>query len=234
MPHLRARHGRAARRPGALPSDGSPLQLTIRLKPIPRLVPILLLIGLLLAVAVAIVVVGSPRRLPPPFGLAAPGSVAFVADGHLWTANPDGSGRVQLTSDPRIDGFPTFSRDGTKIAFKRLPVPNSIPNWQDWGDVMVADADGGHPIVLDANVHSPSPITWSPDGRFIVYSRTVGNVDQVSSPRSTARCGGRSRGDTVELGPDPVARRSNDRVHPDRRGRLAVRRAVRHPDRRHG
>ena len=102
------------------------------------------------------------------------GLVAFVADGHLWTANPDGSGRVQLTSDPRIDGFPTFSRDGTKIAFKRLPVPNSTPNWQEWGDVMVADADGGHPIVLDANVHSPSPISWSPDGRFIVYSRTVG------------------------------------------------------------
>ena len=44
---------------------------------------------------------------------------------------------------------------------------------------MVADADGGHPIVLDANVHSPSPISWSPDGRFIVYSRTVGKVDAV-------------------------------------------------------
>jgi Tol biopolymer transport system component len=44
---------------------------------------------------------------------------------------------------------------------------------------LVADADGRHPIVIDANVHSPSPITWSPDGRFIVYSRTVGNMDQV-------------------------------------------------------
>ncbi len=102
-----------------------------------------------------------------------------MADGDLWTANPDGSRRVQLTFDPRIDGFPTFSRDGTKIAFKRLPVPNSIPNWQEWGDVMVADADGRHPIVIDAHVHSPSPITWSPDSRFIVYSRTVGNMDQV-------------------------------------------------------
>jgi Tol biopolymer transport system component len=156
-----------------------PTQLTARFQPIPRLAPVLLLIGLLVAVAIVIVVVGSQRRLPPPFGLAAPGYVAFVADGHLWTANPDGSNRLQLTSDPRIDGFPTFSRDGTKIAFKRLPVPNSIPNWQEWGDVMVADADGGHPIVLDAAVHSPSPITWSPDGRFIVYSRIVGNLDQV-------------------------------------------------------
>lgn len=116
-----------------LPERWIPVQLTMRLQPLPRLVPILLLVGLLLAVAVAIVVTGSQRRLPPPFGLAAPGSVAFVADGHLWTANPDGSGRVQLTSDPRIDGFPTFSRDGTKIAFKRLPVPNSIPNWEAWG-----------------------------------------------------------------------------------------------------
>jgi Tol biopolymer transport system component len=162
-----------------LPERWIPARLTMRLQPLPRLVPILLLVGLLLAVAVAIVVVGSQRRLPPPFGLAAPGTVAFVADGHIWTANPDGSGRVQLTSDPRIDGFPTFSRDGTKIAFRRFLVPNSISNWQEWGDVMVADADGGHPIVLDAAVHSPSPSSWSPDGRFIVYSRTVGKVDQV-------------------------------------------------------
>jgi Tol biopolymer transport system component len=162
-----------------LPERWIPGQLTMRLQPLPRLVPILFLVGLLLVVAVAIVVVGSQRRVPPPFGLAAPGDVAFVSDGHLWRANPDGSGRVQVTSDPRIDGFPTFSRDGTKIAFKRFLVANSIPNWQEWGDVMVADADGGHPIVIDANVHSPSPISWSPDRRFIVYSRSVGDVDQV-------------------------------------------------------
>jgi Tol biopolymer transport system component len=162
-----------------LPERWMPMQLTVRFQPLPRLVPILLLVGLLLAVAVAIVVVGSQRRLPPPFGLAAPGSVAFVADGDLWTANPDGSGRVQLTFDPRIDGFPAFSRDGTKIAFKRLPPLNSIPSWQDWGDVMVADADGRNPIVIDAHVHAPSPISWSPDGRFIVYSRIVDNPDQV-------------------------------------------------------
>ena len=34
---------------------------------------------------------------------------------------------------------------------------------------MVADADGRNAIVLDAMVHSPSPMTWSADGRFIVY-----------------------------------------------------------------
>ena len=150
-----------------------------RLEMGPRLAPILLILGLLLALAVAIALVGSQRRLPPPFGLAAPGVVAFVADGDLWTANPDGSERVQLTFDQRIDGFPTFSRDGTRIAFKRLLADNERPGWQEWGDVVVADANGSHPIVLDPDVHSPSPMSWSGDGRFLVYSRSVDGVDQV-------------------------------------------------------
>jgi Tol biopolymer transport system component len=161
-----------------LPERWVPTQLAARLQPAPRLVSILVIIALV-AAALGVAIVASQRRLPPPFGLAAPGSVAFLADGHIWTSDPDGSDRVQLTSDPRIDGWPTFSRDGTKIAFKRIPEPNSIQKWEEWGDVMVANADGGHPIVLDADVHSPSPMTWSPDGRFIVYSRTVGKVDQV-------------------------------------------------------
>ena len=157
----------------------------LRTRRIPRLeagaglAPILLILGLLLALAVAMVIVGSQRRLPPPFGLAEPGLVAFVADGDIWTADPDGSNRVRLTSDPRIDGFPAFSRDGTRIALKRLPMENSRPDWQDWGDIVVADADGGNPIVLDANVKSPSPISWSADGRWVVYSRTVDGFDQV-------------------------------------------------------
>ena len=162
-----------------LPERWLPMPLTTRFATGPRLAPILLILGLLLALAVAIALVGSQRRLPPPFGLAAPGVVAFVADGDLWTANPDGSNRVRLTTDPRIDGFPVFSRDGTRIAFKRLPVDNSRPDWEDWGDIVVADADGGHPIVLDADVHSPSPMTWSGDGRSLVYSRSVDGVDQV-------------------------------------------------------
>lgn len=176
-----SRTSRTRQRPAwLLPERWTPMQLTTRLQPIPRLVPLLLLIALLLAAAaLAIAFAGSQRRLPAPFGLAAPGVVAFIADGHVWTSNPDGSDRAQLTTDPRIDGFPTFSRDGTRIAFKRNPVPNSMPNWEEWGDVMVADADGGRPIVLDAMVHSPSPMTWSADGRFLVYSRTVGDVDQV-------------------------------------------------------
>ena len=175
-----ARTSRARPRPGWLLPErwlrGRSIQ---RLETSAGLAPILLILGLLLALAVAMVIVGSQRRLPPPFGLAEPGLVAFVADGDIWTADPDGSDLVRLTSDPRIDGFPAFSRDGTRIALKRLPMENSRPDWQDWGDIVVADADGGNPIVLDANVKSPSPISWSADGRWVVYSRTVDGFDQV-------------------------------------------------------
>ena len=162
-----------------LPERWLPRRHTPRLTAVPRLVPVLLVVGLLLVLAVAIALVGSQKRLPPPFGLAAPGVVAFVSDGDIWTANADGSNRLRLTSDSRIDGFPAFSRDGTRIALKRLPMENTRPDWQDWGDIVVADADGGNAIVLDSDVHSPSPISWSADGRWVVYSRTIDGFDQV-------------------------------------------------------
>jgi Tol biopolymer transport system component len=175
-----SRTSRARPLPGwLLPERWLPLRHTPRLAAVPRLVPVLLVVGLLLVLAVAIAIVGTQKRLPPPFGLATPGVVAFVSDGDIWTANPDGSNRVRVTTDPRIDGFPAFSRDGTRIAIKRMPMENSRPDWQDWGDIVVADADGGNPIVLDADVKSPSPISWSADGRWVVYSRTVDGFDQV-------------------------------------------------------
>jgi hypothetical protein len=162
--------------------------------PILRPAAILVLIALLVIAAVAILAVGSGRRLPPPFGLAAPGDVAFIADGHVWTANGDGSGLHQVTFDPRTDGFPTFSRDGTRIAFKRLPVPNSKSDWQAWGDIVVANVDGGHPIVLDRDVHSPSPMSWSADGRFVMPSgsprlRLLSPPPQLSRARHSQPAG---------------------------------------------
>src|SRR3712207_8353144 len=35
----------------------------------------------------------------------------------IWVANADGSNLVQLTTEPAPDGYPTWSPDGTQIAF---------------------------------------------------------------------------------------------------------------------
>jgi TolB protein len=151
----------------------------VAFQPVPRAAVLLAVVGLLVIVVLAAIVVGSQRRLPPPFGLARPGDVAFVADGHIWTADPDGSNQVQLTFDERTDLTPIYSLDGTKIAFKRLPAPGSVSNWEEWGDLIVAGADGANPVVIDAMIEAPSPVRWSADGRFIVYSKIVGEVDQI-------------------------------------------------------
>jgi len=154
-----------------------PAGLTTGLAPL-RPVVVVAAVLLILA-ALAVFVVGSQRRLPPPFGLAQPGAVAFVADGQIWTADPDGSDRIQLTFDSRLAVGPQFSRDGTRIVFKRLSIEGSRPNWQEWGDVVVVDADGRNEIVLDTDGLGISPISWSGDGSFIVYSRIVDGIDQL-------------------------------------------------------
>jgi Tol biopolymer transport system component len=156
-----------------------PASVIGRIQLVPRPVLILLILGSLLVAATALLVVGAPRPLPPPFGLAAPGSLAFVSGGDIWTANADGSDRHQVTFDFRDDLTPVFSRDGTRISFKRLAPANSLPSWQEWGDVVVAYADGRNSVVLDPMIHGESPVTWSADDRSLVYSKVVGDADQL-------------------------------------------------------
>ena len=35
----------------------------------------------------------------------------------IYSMNADGSGQTRLTNNPAADGFPTWSPDGTRIAF---------------------------------------------------------------------------------------------------------------------
>jgi Tol biopolymer transport system component len=170
---------RVARRiPGwLLPERWIPVQLTMPLRGAPRLAPILLLIALVLAAIVGIVVVGSQPRLPDPFGLAANGQVAYLSNGQIYAANPDGSNPIQLTFGDRSASTPAWSRDGTKFAYKLFsPRQGTDPKYADF---VVANADGSNPITIDREARDPSPPTWSADGRFIVYSKVVGSGDQI-------------------------------------------------------
>ena len=145
----------------------------------------LIVVGLILLalIAAAIAAVGSRPRLPPPFGLAGPGAIGYVADGQIWLAGPDGGGGHPISAGG-IDLHPVFSPDGTKLAFVRLAERGSHPNWEEWGSVVVADFDGANEIVIDEDQEGISPISWSADGRLLVYSKIVGGADQIVVART--------------------------------------------------
>jgi Tol biopolymer transport system component len=157
-----------------------PVQLTMPLRGAPRLAPVLLLIALVLAAIVGIAVVGSQQeRLPDPFGLAANGRVAYVSNGQVYAANPDGTNPVPLTFDTRTASTPAWSRDGTRVAYKLIGQRSPVNDPTLFGDLVVVNADGSNPITIERDAKGMSPATWSPDGRFVMYSYLVGDVDQI-------------------------------------------------------
>jgi Tol biopolymer transport system component len=136
----------------------------------PGLVLAFAVVALALVLAAVAILSGAPK-LPPPFGVAAPGLVAYVADSAIWVAASDGSSARRLTNGDRIDNWPTWSRDGTRIVFKRLPTEGSEPDWAEKGDIYVVDLATGTETLVDARTDSPSPFSWSPDSQAITYSR---------------------------------------------------------------
>jgi Tol biopolymer transport system component len=163
-----ARTSRTRQRPAwTSPGRWLPMQATLRFTTVPRTAWLLALLALIVAVATAALVIGSRPDLPKPFGPARTGLLTFDSDGAIFTAARDGTNRVQLTTGPGVRSNPTFSPDGTRIAFwlqERAHVPASL---------VVMDMKGEHSRVLAENavVDGPGrPISWSPDSSSIAYS----------------------------------------------------------------
>jgi Tol biopolymer transport system component len=165
-----------------IPERWFSMPTTIRLALIPRgLVLTLIALGLLLSLTVASVAVGG--RLPwvpalavapaPPTGPAANGLIAFERDEDIFVVAPDGTGARPLISASGIQATPSWSRDGTRIAY--WSAPSSTAPW----DVVVASADGTESVTVASGLVEPYVYDgpdWSPDGSRLVFSaRTVPN-----------------------------------------------------------
>jgi dipeptidyl aminopeptidase/acylaminoacyl peptidase len=134
---------------------------------------VIALIALLAATVVVGALVLREPALPPAYGPASNGVLAYAKAGDIVTTDADGANFTAVTTGPAVDSRPVFSRDGTRLAFLRKESGAT--------KLVVANADG-------TDIHAVSPelyddvhaVDWSPDGdRLLLLG------DLLRDPRST-------------------------------------------------
>jgi len=155
-----------------------------------RVLAVAALIGLLI-LGGALIVAGSRPPVPAPFGRAANGLIAYAANGDIYTIDP-ASGATTAVAQASIgnDGpvqydQPTFSRDGTRLAFVRSQSGDARNRW-----LVVSAPDGSGQSVVAATAQTGSGSVasigtvygFSPDGQSLLFTSgdnelMIANVD---------------------------------------------------------
>ena len=88
--------------------------------------------------------------------------IAFVYAGDLWVSGLDGKNVRRLTTDEGVESFPTFSPDGTLIAFSAQYDGNL--------DVFVVPVSGGVPTRLTWHPGPDIVQCFTPDGASVLFT----------------------------------------------------------------
>lgn len=150
-----------------------PMQMTLRLAPVPKIAWLVAILGLVIALsAAALLVAGSRPHLASPFGLAANGVIAYgAADGDIHAYDPSTGASRLLVADPAHDETPEFAPDGSRFVFAR----QADANWM----LMVADADGSNVRPLTGSIN-PEWNAWAPDSRRVAVVDTLPTTARLS------------------------------------------------------
>jgi len=140
---------------------------------------VLLSLLVVLALAAAAIYVGNRPRLPAPYGLAAPGLVAYAQNGDIYAVDPITGIREALAIGPEDDVEPRWSLDGTRVAFLRArATPESAFSGTSIVivDARTRDVVAVSPVFPDIDTDT---LSWAPDGRYVTAGGRVGPSAQL-------------------------------------------------------
>lgn len=154
------------------PERWLPMQLAFQRPVVPRTVIYLAVTGLVIAaLGVAAVVLSRPPT-PIPLGVAN-GAIAYDAGGQIYLAAADGSDPRPIAQPGRYAYTPTFSPDGSKLAYLST---NDVGQLH----VFVANADGSEAHQVSSVAYTGGggkfPPAWSPDGTQLVHYLGDGGI----------------------------------------------------------
>lgn len=142
-----------------------------------RLIAVALVI-LALLVSAALFVGSRQTKLPPPFGPAGNGLVAYSKDGDIFVADPlTGESRAIVTG-PEQDGYPLFSPNGQLLAFDRETDRVGLLH------IGVVASDGSNVrVVTPEPISGETKLAWAPDSSALYMTTFEGELRRVDVER---------------------------------------------------
>jgi Tol biopolymer transport system component len=132
---------------------------------------------ILVVLAAALIVGGRQRQLPLPYGPAGNGLLVYASESDIHIGDPTTRASRRITSGPAVDGYPGFTKDGTKITFLRSAFGDPLVS----ADLMIVGADGSDLRRLgDKPLAGISDGDGSGDGRTLAIISRVGGISSIT------------------------------------------------------
>lgn len=100
----------------------------------------------------------------------------------LYTMDLTGKVSGRVTNSAEAEYGAVWSPDGRRIAYTGMDGDQAMGAYQQTHNVYVMSADGINPILVAKDAYNP---LWSPDGKWLLFSRATPLVSNTSPPTPT-------------------------------------------------